>query len=90
MNKKMIYLRNVVAIAICLAGVMMFSSCDKDENNGSGNASGDNDKRIVKIIGDDSMEILSYDNNGRITRISGDHYDYDISYSSGLIKFIFN
>ena len=35
MNKCKLNLRKVVAIAICLAGVTMFSSCEEDENSKS-------------------------------------------------------
>ena len=38
MTKRIFKLRNVVAIAICLAGMTMFSGCDKDPDpNGNGN-----------------------------------------------------
>jgi hypothetical protein len=35
MTKRKLNLRNVVAIAICLAGTAIFSSCGKDDNGGS-------------------------------------------------------
>jgi len=42
MLKRNFSLRNVIATAICLAGMMMFSGCDKDngDDNGNGNATG--------------------------------------------------
>ena len=33
MDKNRFYLKNVIAMAICLAGMIMFSSCDPEENN---------------------------------------------------------
>jgi hypothetical protein len=42
MTKRRLNLRNVVAGAICLAGLVMFSGCDKNngDDNGNGNAEG--------------------------------------------------
>jgi len=52
MTKKSIYLRNVVAITICLAGLTMFSGCDKDKDpTNPDNPSGGDGTHTTNIVG---------------------------------------
>jgi hypothetical protein len=50
MTKSILKMRNVVAIAICLVGMTMFSGCDKDKDpNGNNNAEG-TPKSVMNFI----------------------------------------
>jgi len=47
MTKSRFNLRNVVAIAICLAGVTMFSSCSNDDKNKENGGNGGNNATVA-------------------------------------------
>ena len=50
MIKIKFYLRNVVAIAICLAGMTMFSGCDSDSNDDASNGDGNTNTGTAKLL----------------------------------------
>ncbi|MDR1679557.1 MAG: hypothetical protein LBR81_07250 [Prevotellaceae bacterium] len=70
MTKKIFNLRNVFAIAICLAGMLMFNACSDDdkENNGNGDVGNIEDVEFGVTMKDGNVvETVS---NGIYTQVS--------------------
>ena len=78
MIKVNFYLRNVVAIAICLAGMTMFSGCDKEKKDDpdSGETPTTNVRLVKEVVffNDEYIVEYDYDAQNRITKISGVGY----------------
>jgi len=74
MTKRIFKLRNVVAIVICLAGMTMFSGCDKDKDNEKENS--DLTITIRSTKGKLTITDLHrvYDGNGKIFNYTGKKY----------------
>jgi len=83
MNESRLYMRSVVAIAICLAGMAMFSSCEKSEidDNKILYAKGSKLKHISYVESVDSKETgmiitqYEYDEQGRKSKESQPMYE---------------
>lgn len=83
MNESRLYMRSVVAIAICLAGMAMFSSCEKSEidDNKISYAKGSKLKHISYVESVDSKETgmiitqYEYDEQGRKSKESQPMYE---------------
>jgi len=72
MTKPRFFLRNVVAIAICLAAATVFSGCGKDsDNNGTGTADDPNLERAVHSLGYMAKVKEQYDKGASISYITG-------------------
>ena len=74
MTKKSVYLRNSVAGAICLAGLTVFSGCNKDDDSsGSGDGNGGNASKIT------ATNVIN--SSSRIVTVKAEDYwysDYDV------------
>jgi hypothetical protein len=66
MTKKIFNLRNVFAIAICLAGMLMFNACsddDKDNNGNSGFSAGEKEvlrNGLIEMYAEDESSVTSF------------------------------
>ena len=76
MIKVNFYLRNVVAIAICLAGMTMFSGCDSDSNDDASNGDGNTNTGTAKLL-------------SKMTLVAGDE-NIPLETHTTVIEFLYN